>query len=175
MPAGVKEKYGEYVVSKAADTKILKYNFEDKMIKATWVITPKIISFELTNKTDHSIKIIWNDAAYIDIKGVSHRITHIVTKYDAHVFDILPQSPTVVPAKVTAEKSIIPIDHVHFSGFGPFRKLGVDPLLPTSGLNQDEADKNIKGKTMQVLLPLQIDDTTYEYTFIFKIDDVRTK
>ena len=80
-PALAKERYGEQKITKAREEGVEKYYFEDELVKILWLPSSSNVSFNLTNKTDHSIKIIWDEAVYVDTIGVSHRVMHSGVKY----------------------------------------------------------------------------------------------
>ncbi|MBI4245095.1 MAG: hypothetical protein HY606_13475 [Planctomycetes bacterium] len=169
-PNNVKERYGEYTASQISEQNTLKYDYEDKMIKVLWTFESTMIKFLITNKTEYSIKVIWDEAAYVDIKGTTHRIMHSGIKYTDRQN---PQPPSVVASRGTLDELILPTDYVYFSGYGVFAGWSQYPLLPLNPTIQEV--NQYKGQTIKVLLPLQIEGHTNEYTFIFKIDDVRTK
>jgi hypothetical protein len=173
-PTQAKERYGEQKVTKVEEQGVEKYCTEDEMVKIVWVPTSSQISFILTNKTDHSIKIVWDEAAFVDENGMSHRVTHSGVKY---IDRNNPQPPSVVVRKGTIMDFLIPSDYVYFES-GEYGGWKVLPLFPEYGTTAEklkaEAEKYI-GKTIQVLLPLQIEDVVNEYIFIFKVSNVEVK
>ena len=172
-PAEAKERYGEQKVTRIEEEGTSKYSFEDEMVRIVWIPTGPKLSFILTNKTDHSIKIIWDDAAFVNQDGISQRVMHAGVKY---IDRNSSQPPTVVVRNGTVTDVIIPTDNVHFSSIsGGWRE---DPLFPvsatTAGELKSKTEKYI-GKTIQVLLPLQIEDVVNEYIFTFEVQSVEVK
>ena len=174
-PVAAKERYGKQKITRVEEEGTAKYSFEDEMVRIVWLPTDFEISFALTNKTDHSIKIIWDEAAYVGIDGISERVIHAGVKYTDRNNS---QPPTVVIRKGTVTDLIIPSDNIYYvSGrYGGWEEL---PLLPdVKAPNVEElkskAEKYI-GKTIQVLLPLQIEDIVNEYIFIFEVQNVEAK
>ena len=180
-PAQAKARYGEQKITTTKEEGVEKYYFEDELLKILWLPSSLNISFALSNKTDHSIKIIWDEAAYVDSIGVSHRVMHSGVKYTDRNS---PQPPTVVPRKGTINDLIFPSDYVDYvSGqYGGWRE---QPLFPSAmdqisnpnaseELLKAEAEKYL-GKSVQVLLPLQIEDTINEYIFTFTVNGVKTE
>jgi hypothetical protein len=55
--------------------------YEDSLIKIDWAYGNSQIEFDLTNKSSQTIKIIWDDAAYVSISNESGRIFHKGIKY----------------------------------------------------------------------------------------------
>jgi len=170
-PAEAKERYGEYEILETEEQDF-KYVFEDEMIKVFWLPTSSGISFRMTNKTDHSIRIIWDEAAYVDENGESHRVMHGGIKYTEKE---APQPPSVVVRKGTLADVIFPTDYVSYSS-GRYGGWSEKPLLPNEQTGGDpqvllSASKEFIGKTIQVLLPIQIEDVTNDYIFSFKIEN----
>ncbi|RLI46562.1 hypothetical protein DRO69_02755 [Candidatus Bathyarchaeota archaeon] len=173
-PVEAKERYGEQKITKVEEEGIFKYYFEDQMVEIIWMPTSSQISFMLKNKTNHSIKIVWDEAAYVDENGESHRVIHSGVKY---IDRNNPQPPSVVVRGGTISDIIIPSDKIYYvSGqYGGWRK---NPLFPTTSEEFDFFKKLVKkyvGKTIQVLLPLQIEDVINEYIFTFEIKDAEVR
>jgi len=173
-PAQAKQRYGEQKVTQIEEEGVNKYLFEDEMVKIVWIPTSSQVSFILTNKTNHSIKIVWDEAAFVDEKGISHRVMHSGVKY---IDRNNPQPPSVVVRNGTITDLVIPTDNVYYvSGkYGGWREA---PLFPASSVTAEElrskAQKYV-GKTIQVLLPIQIEDVVNEYIFTFEVKSVNVK
>jgi len=170
-PAEAKERYGEPKISKTEEEGY-KFMFEDEMIKILWLPSDSRLNFFLTNKTAHSIKIMWDEAAYVAENGSSHRVIHKGVKY-AQVDD--PQPPSVVVRRGTLSEIVIPTSAIYYSDgwqeryLLPSAQMGGDPQV---FLNEN---KKFIGKNIQVLLPIQIEGITNDYIFIFEINDVILK
>lgn len=166
-PTKAKERYGEQKISTVEEEDVTKYSFEDDLVNILWIVGKKQLAFVLKNKTSHSIKIIWDEAVYVDEAGSSHRIVHSGVKYTDKNS---PQSPSVVIRGGTLEDSISPSDYISYSG-GYWRTA---PLLPEFSMApkevQEEKAREVVGKQLQVLLPLQIEGVTNEYIFLFTVD-----
>ncbi len=174
-PAEAKERYGEYKISEMEPTeeKGFTYVFEDEMIKILWLPTGVMLGFQITNKTDHSIKIIWDEAAYVDENGESHRVMHGGVKY---VDKEAPQPPSVVVRRGTLSDLILPTDYVSYTS-GTYGGWNERPLLPSEQMGGDpqtllRSARKFVGKTIQVLLPIQIETVTNDYIFSFVVEDV---
>ena len=170
-PTEAKERYGESKIS-STEEQDYQYVFEDEMIKILWLIGESQFGFFMTNKTDHSIKIIWDEGAYVDENNGSHRIIHSGDKY-AQIDD--PQPPSVIVRKGTLSDIVVPSDAIYYSGGWQQRY-----LLPTAQMAGDpnlflDENRKLIGKNIQVLLPIQIEDVTNDYIFIFKINDVNLR
>jgi hypothetical protein len=169
-PLQAKEKYGEQKITAVQDAGISKDQFEDDVIKILWSPTASQITFNLTNKTPRTIKIIWDDAAYIDINGVGHRVMHEGVIYSDRNN---PQPPSIVVRNGTLDDLVFPTDNVFYFPGGGWHESPLFPRIVINELELKYRNELYKGKTFQILLPLQIEDNVNEYIFTFEIKDVR--
>ena len=182
-PSDAKERYGEQKITSMTEEGNLKYYFEDDLVKVTWLATSSSLSFVIENKTDHSIKIIWDEAAFVDEKGSSHRVVHNGVKYTDRNSS---QPPTVVVRKGRIDDRIVATDYVYFDEgyYGQYYtkeaewkekpffesvQYGGDPKLLES-----EMQSNVN-KTFSVLLPLEVENVVNDYIFNFKVDSYEYK
>jgi hypothetical protein len=156
------------------------YTFEDEIMKIWWLPSVSMFEFLLENKTDATMKIIWNEAAYVCEKGNSHKIIHAGVKYSQRN---RIQIPSTLEQKKSLKDFIYPADYISFANEGWVEKplwsgqWEGKPLLPASQKGGDSQEflngaKNYIGKTIQVFLPIRVEDVMYDYTFIFKVRDV---
>ena len=163
-PVDAKERYGEQKVIRFEEEGKTKFSFEDEMIKLIWLPTTSQFNFLLMNKTKHSIKIIWDEAAYVDENGSSKRIMHSGVKYSDRNN---PQPPTTIVRGTTVSDIILPIDDFYGSLFSPY-------ATRTEKESADKAEQYV-GKSVQVLLPLKIKEIVNEYIFSFKVNDFKVE
>jgi len=173
-PKNVREQFGETKVVNFQDQGVTKYSYEDGLIKIIWLPGSTQFSFSLLNKSDHSIKIIWDEAVYVNENGSSQKIMHSGVKY---IDRTSTQPPTTVVKDASIEDLVMPTDNVYFvSGqYGGWREA---PLFKNRAATPEELNAlktTYVGKTVKILLPLKIEDTTNEYLFTFKIEDFVTK
>lgn len=171
VPKNSKQQFSESMVKTATEEGVTKYTFEDDMIAVTWFVTSSQFNFVLRNKTNHSIKIPWDEVAYINPSGQSMRCIHsgikLIDRNNA-------QAPTIVAKKSTLSDLLMPADHIYYisgkyggwhekSLFGDFK-------------SQEEANQSgLKGTKVSVLLPIIIENVTNEYTFHFELKDIIVK
>jgi hypothetical protein len=140
------------------------------------------MAFSLENKTEHSIKIPWDEAAFIDESGRSRRVMHAGVKFDDRE---KPQEASVVVPKGLLKDIVAPTDYVHWregtkhtAGRWEQKCLLPDFDFHSSSLKGeyatfadfDNAAQSKVGKTIQVLLPLEIEGVVNDYIFTFQID-----
>jgi len=144
-------------------------SFQNDMILIKWSSTPTSLDFDLQNKTSKTIKIIWEEAVYINEKGESNRIMHKGVKY---IDRSQSMPPTVVVRGSTVSESCVPVDNVRYSG-GQYGSGWVEsPLFNTMAWTTAESQRLrslIVGKTVSVLLPIQSEGVTKEFIFNFVV------
>jgi len=197
-PAKAKERYGEQTIISTEENNY-SYAFEDDMMKILWNVHPRGLSFFMTNKTEYSIRIIWDEAAYVDEKNVSQKIMHSGIKY---IDKDKSQSPSAIVRRGAFSDEIIPTEKIHYAGQAGWI---VEPLLPYWGDSLITRDfsvydpldlgvhlvatiitfrsqevvvmrgNKVVDKTIQVLLPIQIEGVINDYIFIFKVNGYEEK
>lgn len=165
-PEDAKQQFGETKIVSFNDENLTKYTFEDEHIQILWYMTRYSLHFVLTNKSQHSIKIPWDDMVYVDIYGKTGRIMHSGVKY---IDRNNTQPASVVPKGTSLSDLVMPTDNVYYvSGqYGGWRE---SPLLPRYSSQEEIKSSGVVGKSIKVLFPIQIENVTNEYTFEFCID-----
>lgn len=169
-PQNKNVRFGDTVVNKSLEEGTTSYGYTDSLITIVWQVFDTQFGFNLANNTNHSLKIIWDDAVYIDVDGQSKRVMHSGVKF---IDRNNPQPPTVVARGSTINDMILPTDNVYFVS-GQYGGWHEHPLFYNSAPTQDELTKLSAlyvGKSVRVLLPIEIEGTVNEYTFTFKIED----
>ena len=173
VPKNNKQTFGKQVIVKSDEKGKTKYIFKDNMIEITWLVTSSNIYFNLKNKTNHSIKIIWDEAVFIDQDGQSHSVIHTGTKYSDRN-NLKP--PTIIARNAKVSDIIFPSDYV-YSRSGQWKKLDLIKNYRTSSpkfaKDIPELAKKEINKIIQVLLPIKIEGIINEYIFVFRINDFK--
>ena len=163
-PADAKTRYGEQLIeTRTAEGDSLKYWFEDSLVSILWYPTNQRVYFLLENKASHSIKIIWDESAFLMPTGDSRRIVHSGVKYSEVTAS---QPPSVIPKGGMFQDFVVTSDQDYYSAYGWTEK-PIHPDEPEMAVKQD-----LRGKSFSILLPLQIEGVTNEYLFSFSIDNV---
>jgi hypothetical protein len=169
-----------------------RYVYEDAMVRVRIAAGDESIRFAITNKTEHAITIIWDDARFIDTDGKVSKVMHVGTKHEDRE---QPQAPSVIGARQTVDDAAWPNDRVwrtaghgymvgktyhrvsprwaHFGLVSP-EAATVEakpdvPFTPDSAF-VSRVRANV-GKRMRLVLPLQIEGVTNEYAFWFEVTD----
>jgi hypothetical protein len=154
--------YHKYDVSMVKPVEAPKPVYMDENITAMFFLQDSQIAFDITNKTENSIRINWDEASYVSPTGQSQRVIHSgIRLMDRNA----PQAPTLIAPNAKISDIIIPSENIYYvSGqYGGWRE---NDLLPGD-------DKTIyKGLEFGILLPLEIKCSKKEYNFRFKVDNV---
>jgi len=171
--------YGTPSISEVFEDGQKRYVFEDALFRATWYAAPKDFSFLLANKSDHSIRVIWDRGVFVDDSGASHRMMHSGVRY---LQRDSPQPPSVIVRDGLLNDGVLPTDCVfwkpgHYGGweqkeiFGPTRTETPSSHLEFVEVFEADARANI-GRRYKVLLPIEDGGSTHEYVFVFEVKGV---
>jgi len=165
-PENAKDRYGEAMVTTQEKDGQSQWHFSDGLVSIVWIPRPKAVGFILENTSDHSLKILWDEASLVDTDGVSHRVMHEGVPY---INRNAPQPPTVIARGATAIDSVSSADMVSFNSTVGWTQA---PLLPYwAGTKDPEGTASaMVGKTIRVLLPMEIEGVVNEYTFTFTVE-----
>ena len=171
-PENVIEQFGNPTIinskEKKKDNIFFENSYEDNLIKIVWTVTNVQFNFILENKSEHTVKIIWDDAVYIDITGTSQKVMHSGVKYTDRNNS---QIPTVVIKNVKIEDLVSPTNNVYYRS-GKYGGWTTSALFLRQASTKEILIKLTGmyfGKTVKVVLPLQVQDVVYNYSFIFKV------
>lgn len=167
-PADAKKQFGETKVVTFKDGEVDKYRYEDDFIEIIWYVSTKQFNFKLTNKSNHTIKINWDDISFVDYDGKVGRVMHAGVKYTDRNGS---QPATTVPKNASIEDLLLPTENVYYlSGqYGGWReKLLIPSIYQTPEAFAAGANEYV-GKTMKILMPIMIENVQNDYTFEFNI------
>lgn len=116
-PEKATQRYGAQKVDTTVGNSKYRFAFEDDLVRILWLADSRNIAFSLENKTNHSIRIPWDEAAYVDENGRSHRVMHSGVKYNDKE---KPQTPSIVVRKGSLEDIVLPTSYVSWFDGGRF-------------------------------------------------------
>ena len=168
-PSDAKQQFGETKVVNFNESGVDKYRYEDDYIEIVWYVSAYQFNFTLRNKSEHTLKIQWDDISYVDINGQVDRIMHSGVKY---IERNNSQPASTVPKGANISDILIPTDNVYFvSGkYGGWEKKLLIPSIYKSPEAFNEGASKYLGKTMTILMPIMIENVQNDYTFTFNID-----
>ncbi len=155
-PANKSIRYGK-TIEQQSDGLFSKYFYEDNVLSILIYGGEKQFEFSLTNKTKNSIKVMWDEASIVDENNSVSKVVHKGVKYmDANN----TQPPTTIPSGASISELVAPINRIKYSD-GWYQQ----SIIASNRSN----DINVVGKTIKVLLPIEIAGVVNEYVFCFTI------
>jgi hypothetical protein len=151
--------------------------YEDSDLKIKFTVGTKEIDFEIYNKTDKSVKIIWDETSFIPY-GEGKKVMHKGVKY---VDRDAAQVPTSIPSKTTWSDIVVPTDNVYYKQ-GYYSQYVSNPggwettdLWISADFNKPETEAvvmKLKGLKYRLVMPMEVNGVKKEFTFNFEITDV---
>lgn len=140
------------------DGDLTKFSYVDNFIDIIILGTERKFSFILKNVSDNSIKIIWDEAVFVDFDGSSSKIMHNGIKYSQRE---ATQPATTIIKGAKIEDTIIANNKVYFC----------DNPLVNDWLTRSmfPSEKGLEPGQLKIMLPIQIKDIVNEYIFIFDV------
>jgi hypothetical protein len=172
-PTNAQQRYGPPKITRGADSGgVYGYTFEDSLVQVIAVPMRTGIRLTITNLTDHSIKVNWDEAAIVGFDGASERVVHNGVTYATRT---QPQPPTIIVRRGRVEDHIAPVTNWNCCQYGN----SFSPMLPRltfvtaqAGASLEQYNAEYAGKSLQMLLPLEIQGVTNEYVFTWKVTAV---
>jgi hypothetical protein len=139
--------------------------YTDQSIDIQFFIREKRIYFDLRNKTDESILVIWNEALFYDLNGKPQRLVN-----SRHMFteNVTVLEPTLIPPNTSIRESMVPEDRMVLLEEWTWY------LQPLFDFVTVEA-KDLKGKTFVLEIPMEVKRFPRVYTFTFEIAQMIVK
>ena len=162
-PEDTSNRYGETMTIQ--DAGIDKYSYNDSIIDITIFGTKEQFSFILKNISSHSLKIIWNEAAFVGLDGSTSKIMHVGTKYSQRESD---QPATVVIKGAKIDDVATPTANVYYDEGVKIGYSTVGSGWKTKSMLPKEYQGKEAGE-IRLMLPIQVKDVVNEYTFVFKV------
>ena len=162
-PEDATNRYGE--TKTIQDEGVDKYSYNDSIIDVIIFGTKEQFSFALKNISNHSLKLIWNEAAFVGLDGSSSKIMHAGIKYSEREND-QPATTIIKGAKIddvatpTANVYYDEGYRIGYSTYGNGWK--TKSMLPAEYVGKNAGE-------IRLMLPIQVKDVVNEYTFVFKV------
>ncbi len=136
--------------------------FRDSTIAISFVLADQSFQMRFENLTSRTLKILWERSGYTDARGQSHRLMNSGIRFQDRNNPIPDQ---LVPPRATMQESVIPVSKVSFV---QHRK--AYEIRPLFDLNT-EAAAGLKGKTINLFLPVDVGGAIIPYNFKILITD----
>lgn len=148
-PENADIRYGETIT--VNDTSVTKYRYTDNVIDILIFAGDKNFDFVLKNVYNSTIKLVWDEAAFIDYDGETSKVMHKGIKYSERESS-QPASVIIKGAKL--EDIIVPTKNVRYSDSA--KEWVTDNMLSARG-------------EIKLMIPIQIKDVVNEYVLVFKV------
>jgi hypothetical protein len=135
-------------------------HFADRNIDIAFAISKSEVGFVLKNLSQEPLELNWNQVAYVDVGGKSHRVMHTGVKY---IERDQPFAPTIIPPSAKIDDIVLPTDYVFFGG-GDWSRMAFFP--------DGERAAAYKGLTFALFMPVKANGFVKNYMFKFKVADV---
>lgn len=159
-PLNPSEQYGETKIIEKQEDDITRYIYSDENINITIYALSTKFQYRLENISDNSIKVIFNDAAFVNFNGNTSKITHIGTKYiDIEKY----QLPITIIKGAKIDDVAVPISNVSYDD--DKKEWIIDTIYQTYPIISDIVHLG----QIKLMLPIQIKDIVNEYVFVFDV------
>ena len=149
-PTNVAIRYGK--TKSITDEGVNKYSYTDNILSLLIFATQKGFSFSLENLSSSTIKIIWDEAVFVDVDGSTSKVMHNGVKYMERESS---QQPSVIIKASKIEDIAIPTSKVYYSDGWYTKNLC------------SNVDRTKEGQKLKLMLPIQIKEVINEYIFEF--------
>lgn len=136
------------------------YEYVDNIIDIRIRTANDVFSFNIKNVSDATIKIVWDDAVFVDVDGTIQKVMHSGTKYSERNN---PQMPTTIIKNTSVDDIACPVEKVYYNKIE--NKWESAPLYGNDGIDRSLYD----GKNIRLMLPIQYNENIYEYLFIVNL------
>ncbi len=149
------KRYG--VTAMVTDDGVNKYSFNDSIINIFIYGTPEMFNFELKNVSPNSLKIIWDEASFVGIDGLTSKIMHNGVKYSEKE-NSQPSTTIIKGAKI--DDLACPTVNVYYDDF--VKSWKTKSMLPEEYVGKDAGE-------IRLMIPIQVKEVVNEYIFVFKV------
>lgn len=157
------ERFGEHSLTQMGEGAEATQVFEDSAVRIVWSYVDNHTQYELKNKTEDVITILWEHARFVDTWGEIFYVMPTGVTFKAGS----PAPPVEVKGGRRVSGSFFPINKP---------RPGYLPGTPQLYLNEHDSQEELKkgaaeyvGKAMKLTLPLHVDGLFTEYVFTFRI------
>lgn len=154
-PADESVRYGETKVEEVEG--ITKYRYIDDFIDILIFGNSEQFSFFLKNVSQNSLKLVWNEAVFVDFNGTTSKVMHVGTKYSEKDGE---QPSTTIIKGANIEDVAVPTCNIRYSDI--LKKWMTDSMYPNTPATSPG--------DLKLMLPIQVKDVINEYIFIFRVD-----
>lgn len=157
-------------VNEMVKTSVIDGNkYSDKNIDIEWFAERHTLPFKMKNKTNTSMKLIWDDMAlktYSSSSRVIHKGIKLVDKEKEQTNNVVSQSSNYSDLLMPTNDVKFNSSPAHWSAPYVF---GLAPLSP----NDSKGIEDMLRYKMEILFTIKNNDITYEYVFFVSLSEVK--
>lgn len=154
-PSNPAVRYG--TTTSVSDKNITKFSYIDNYIDILIFAGEKEFYFTIKNISSNTIKVVWNEAVFVDVNGSTSKIMHTGIKYSQRDAD---QSSSTIIKGAKLDDLATPINKVYYDD--------ILKMWDRKSLYED-AEKGKENQILQLMLPIQVKDVINEYVFKFEL------
>ncbi len=136
--------------------------FRDATAAFSFAVGEQSFQFRFENLTAQPVNILWERAEYTDVNGQGHRLMYSGVRFQDRNNPIPDQT---VPSRATVQEAVIPVSKVYF--VQQKKIYDIQPLFE----RDNNAAAGLKGKTINLFIPVEINRAIIPYNFRIEIAD----
>jgi hypothetical protein len=161
-PSNTEIRYGE-TMTIPSENGISKFTYKDNVIDIMIFADRSNFNFVLQNISESSIKIVWDEAVFVNFDGSTEKVMHKGIKFSEKNG---AQPATTIIKNAKWEDTVTPTHLVYYREATKYIEGGWDTY------SMYPREKGLKPGQIKLILPIQIKDVINEYVFIFDVQYV---
>ena len=142
---------------------ISKFTYKDNVIDIMIFADRSNFNFVLQNISESSIKIVWDEAVFVNFDGSTEKVMHKGIKFSEKNGT---QPATTIIKNAKWEDTVTPTHLVYYREATKYIEGGWDTY------SMYPREKGLKPGQIKLMLPIQIKDVINEYVFVFDVQYV---
>lgn len=161
-PSNSEIRYGE-TMTIPSENGISKFTYKDNVIDIMIFADCSNFNFVLQNISESSIKIVWDEAVFVNFDGSTEKVMHKGIKFSEKNG---AQPATTIIKNAKWEDTVTPTHLVYYREATKYIKGGWDTY------SMYPREKGLKPGQIKLMLPIRIKDVINEYVFVFDVQYV---
>ena len=161
-PSNTEIRYGE-TMTIPSENGISKFTYKDNVIDIMIFADRSNFNFVLQNISESSIKIVWDEAVFVNFDGSTEKVMHKGIKFSEKNG---AQPATTIIKNAKWEDTVTPTHLVYYREATKYIEGGWDTY------SMYPREKGLNPGQIKLMLPIQIKDVINEYIFVFDVQYV---
>ncbi len=167
--------FGEIEYNSKIINNLSTFNIKDKVLDIEIsVLDATKFNLIVKNKSNQTIKLIWDNCVFINTSGENSKFIHSGTKF---IDKGNPQNPTLILKNTSINDIIIPSNNIYYVtgqyGGWKYKSLFGQTASVISENDLKKQTENYIGKDFIIMLTFEIDSKEVEYTYNLKVNDFK--